>query len=79
MADEGLWFTREGVEQDPALGRWELWFRPVHGPERRHGTFPSDVQAQAVADALNGLSRILPHTERQADGDEGEPEVGQVW
>ena len=79
MADEGLWFTREGVEQDPALGRWELWFRPVQGPERRHGTFQLDAQARAAADTLNELSRHLPLTDRQTDAGSGETEVGEVW
>jgi hypothetical protein len=67
--EEGLWFIREGVERDAALGRWELWFRSVHDRERRHGTFQREAQAQEVAHRLNELSRHLPATDAQGDGD----------
>ena len=56
MTEHGLWFIREGVEQDN-LGRWEVWFRPLHSPERRHGNFSTRDQALEVVTALNELGR----------------------
>lgn len=84
MTDQGLWFIREGANDDP-LGKWEVWFRPVRAGERLHGHFPTRHQALTVVESLNELSRRGiqpdpgPHQEatQQADGDSGTTEVGE--
>ena len=74
--DEGLWFIREGEEQG-SLGKWEVWFRPVRGQERRHGTFQLEAQAVEVAHTLNELSRHSPAGNAHADSDAVETDAEQ--
>jgi len=67
MTEHGLWFIREGAARDD-LGKWEVWFRPLHSPERRHGNFHTRDQGLEVVNALNELSRRGPRRPPDPEG-----------
>jgi hypothetical protein len=66
VTEHGLWFIREGAEHEQ-LGKWEVWFRPLHHPQRKHGNFLTRDQALEVVTALNELSRRGPRPDADAE------------